>query len=352
MTKWQSLGYFFLNWTSWAGKEVDFEFLFLTKRCVIKLLGSPRGFGHCPSPGCPGAANIGVLVKPGFVISMVFTTLLGLTPSPFWMTVLWFGLGTPAHGVFQRISEHWWFALSLEETELCPEQGWHCPPAPAGAPWAQGWGHSLVLAQLSCTKGAPAAPKLCGASAPHSAFHCLGKILSPALLWLSPVPPCSTADSGHFYHLGTFFPCFYTTASSQRQEDSQTFPEKGVSTLAASATGSAHCCFHRTQVHQVWKEFRHLLVKKRVKRDTFACISATLCHVCISSENWIERGKSKRKRKPLKPKDSLFDAPVLPPDFECSLVISRQSPLRLKGEEKLICPQRVTVRLTFISFFN
>lgn len=57
------------------------------------------------------------------------------------------------------------------------------------------------------------------------------------------------------------------------------------------------------------------------------------------------------EEKSLKPKDSLFGVPVLPSDFEHSLVISRQSLQRLKGEEERICPQLVTVRLTFIHIF-
>lgn len=108
-------------------------------------------------------------------------------------------------------------------------------------------------------------PQNCGASAPPAAFHCLGKVLSST--WES--APCSTADSGHFYNQGSFFPCFCITASSQGQEDSQTFPDNGVSTLAASAMGSVHCRFRSPTLHILSPGLRSI----RYEKNFCTCLS-------------------------------------------------------------------------------
>lgn len=243
--------------------------------------------------------------------------------------------------------------LRLEETERCTGVGWHCPPATAAAPCAQGG--DTAWSWASCSKGAPAPPKLGGASAPLAAFHCLGKVLSPALVSLACVPLAALWAQGAFI---PFFPCFYITTSSQRQQDSQTFPDKGVSTLAVlqqwaqpTSTSVLQSCTSSGQ------ELRHIrdeknfctCLSKRELKVIFLHIFLQCSVVCISQVRIGYKVERLNRRETFEAK-RFSGVPVLPPDFDHSLVISRQSLLRIKGKEKNICPQLVTVRVTLIFF--
>lgn len=152
-----------------------------------------------------------------------------------------------------------------------------------------GWGHSLPLGQLCCSKGGPA----------PQTFVEPQLLVLPFTAWKNPLPntrftfscvPCSTADLGHFYHQGTVFPWFYLTTSSQGQEDSQTFPDKGVLTLVASAMCSAHRCFHSPTLYILSAGLRFIryeknfctCLSKRELKMILLHIFLQCCVVCIS----------------------------------------------------------------------
>lgn len=87
--------------------------------CHKVLSGSLGGFGHCSSPGCSGAGSTGVLVKPGFVISMGFYHIVRFNTQHFLNDCC--GLVAPAHWISSAFLNTGDLFLSWEETECWTE---------------------------------------------------------------------------------------------------------------------------------------------------------------------------------------------------------------------------------------